>query len=148
MQIRHQLREGDAKRRVQYSQRLLGKPQAFMSQVIIWDEAIFQLNRNVSNHNFVRYAPRGDLPEEDFVYDKPSSGEKLIVWIGLVRSNHIGSYFVDGNVNGQAYFEMLNNFALPQVETSLVWTKMNLYLEPIGSRMEPQDIVWKRSMIV
>ena len=50
MQIRHQLREGDAERRVQYSQWLLGKPQAFMPQktIIIGDEAIFQLNGNVS----------------------------------------------------------------------------------------------------
>ena len=115
MQIRHQLREGDAERRVQYSQWLLGKSQAFMPQIIIGDEAIFQLNGNVSDHNVVRYAPRGD-PPEDFVYVKPSSGEKLAVWIGLVRNNLIGPYFFDGNINGQAYLEMLNNFVLPQVE--------------------------------
>ena len=63
-----------------------------MSQIIIGDEAIFQLNTNVFNHNVVRYAPRGD-PPEDFVYDKPSSGENIVVWIGLVRNNHIGPYF-------------------------------------------------------
>ena len=69
MHIHHQLREGDAERRVQYrdSQWLLGKPQAFMSQMIIGDEAIFQLNGNVSNHNVVRYAPRGDPPEDSSV---------------------------------------------------------------------------------
>ena len=100
MQIRHQLREGGAERRVQYSQWLLGKPKACMSQIIIGDEAIFKLNGNVSNHNVVRYAPLGD-PPEDFVYDKPSSGEKLLVCIGLVRKNFIGPYFYDGNVYGQ-----------------------------------------------
>ena len=66
-------------------------------------------------HNVVRYAPRGDQPE-DYVYDTLSSGEKLVVWIGLVRSNLLGPYFFDGNVNGQAYLEMLNNFMLPEVE--------------------------------
>ena len=60
MQIRHQLREGDAERRVQYSQWLLGKPQAFISQIISGDDAIFQLNGDASNNNVVRYAPRGD----------------------------------------------------------------------------------------
>ena len=64
MQIRHQLHEGDAERRVQYSQWLLGKPEAFMSQIIIGDEAILQLNGNVSNHNVFRYAPCGDPPED------------------------------------------------------------------------------------
>ena len=48
MQIHHQLREGDVERRVQYSLWLLGKPQAFTSQIIIGDEAKFQLNGNVS----------------------------------------------------------------------------------------------------
>ena len=76
MQI-HQLCDGDAERRVQYSQWLLGKPQAFMSQIVTGDKAIFQLNGNVSNHNVVRYTPHGD-PPEDFVYGKPSSGEKLV----------------------------------------------------------------------
>ena len=85
-----------------------------MSQIIIGDEAIFQLNGNGCNHNVVRYAPRGD-PPEDFVYDKPSFGEKL-VWIGLVRNSLIGPYFFDGNINGQAYLEMLNNLVLPQAE--------------------------------
>ena len=46
--MRHQLRAGDMERRVQYSQWLLGKPQAFMSQIIIGDEAMFHLNGNVS----------------------------------------------------------------------------------------------------
>ena len=64
MQIHHQLREGDAERRVQYSQWLLGKLQAFMSKIIIGDETIFQLNGNVSNHNVVRYATRGEPPED------------------------------------------------------------------------------------
>ena len=66
-----------------------------MSQIIIGDESIFQLNGNVSIHNVVRNAPNGD-PPEDFVYDKPSSGEKLVVWIGLVRSNLTRPYFFDG----------------------------------------------------
>ena len=72
-----------------------------------------QLNGNISNHNVGRYAPRGDPPED---FDKPSSGEKPVVWIGLVRNNLIGPYFFDGNVNGPTYLEMLNNFVLPQVE--------------------------------
>ena len=33
-----------------------------------------------------------------------------------MRNNLIGPYFFDGNINGQAYLEMLNNFVLPQVE--------------------------------
>ena len=87
-----------------------GKASNIMSQIIIGDEAIFQVNRNVTNHNVVCYAPCGGPPEE-FVYDKPSSGEELVVWIRLVRKNLVGP-----NVNGQAYLEMLKNFVLPQAE--------------------------------
>ena len=84
MQIRHHLREGDAERRVQYWE----SPQAFMSQIITGDEAIFQLNGNVSNHNVVRYAPRGD-PPEDFVCNKPSSGLKACC-MDQVSEEHTG----------------------------------------------------------
>ena len=137
-----ELREGYAERRVQYSQWLQRKPQAFMSQIIMRNEAIFQLNGNVSNHNVngVRYALRGD-PPEDFVYDKSSSGEKLVVWIWLVRNNLIGPYFFDGNVNGQAYLEILNHFVLPQVENIFGVNQNGSIPRAYGSRMEPQDIL-------
>ena len=72
-----------------------------MSQIIIEVEAIIHLNGDVSNHKVVRYAHRGD-PPEDFVYNKPSPVEKLVVWIGLVRNNLIEPYFFDGNVNSKA----------------------------------------------
>ena len=126
MQIRRQLLEEDVERRVQYSQWLLGKSQAFMSQIIIVDEAVFQLNGNISNHNVVPYAPRSN-PPEDFVYDKSSSGERFVVWIGLVRKNLIGPYFFDGNVNSRANLEMLNNF---------VATSWNI----LGPTCEPKQI--------
>ena len=42
------MKEIDMERGVQYSQWLLVKPQAFMPQIIIGDEAIFQLTGNVS----------------------------------------------------------------------------------------------------
>ena len=81
------------------------------------DEAIFQLNGNISNHNVVRYAPSGN-PPKNFFYDKPPSGEKFLVhvWIGLVKKNLIARYFFDGNVNGKAKLEMLNNLVLTQFE--------------------------------
>ena len=93
-----------------------------------WRRGYNQLNGNVSNHSVVRYAPHGD-PLEDFVYDKPSSREKL-VWIGLVRNNLIGAYFFDGNGNGQAYLEMLNNFVLPQVE-SIVGANQQIHTQSL-----------------
>ena len=43
------VKEIHAERRVQYSQWLLGKPQAFMPQIIIRDEAIFQLNFQIKH---------------------------------------------------------------------------------------------------
>ena len=104
------------------------------------DEAIFQVNGNVSNHNVVRYAACGD-PPEDFVYDKPSSGEKLVVWIGLVRNNLIGPYFLTGTSMVRPIWRCLKTSCCHKLKTSLVCIKTDPYLEPVGSRMEPQDIV-------
>ena len=55
---------------------------------------------------------------------KPTSREKLTVWIGLVRNNIIGPYFFAGNVNGQAYLDMFNNFVVPEV-VALVGVNQN-----------------------
>ena len=113
------------------------------------DEATFQLNGNISNHNVVRYAPRGN-PPEDFFYDKPSSGEKFLVhvWIGKVKKNLIGDTFLTGTSTARPSWRCLTTWCWDNLKTSLVWTNTDPYLEPIGYRMEPQDIFWMRSMIV
>lgn len=38
-----------------------------------------------------------------------------MVWSGVIGVNKIGPYFFDGNVTGESYLDMLQNFVLPRL---------------------------------
>ena len=114
MNIRHKLEPQDNARRIQYCQWLLQQRHNFMNNIVIGDEAVFQMNGHVSNHNVHSYAPKGH-PPQNFNFDKPHSREKVTVWCGLTSNRIIGPYFFDGNVNGAAYLNMIDNFVQPQL---------------------------------
>ena len=47
---------------------------------------------------------------------KPISREKVSVWMGLSGSGHIiGPFFYEGNLNGNAYLQMLNEEIIPRL---------------------------------
>ena len=67
-----------------------------MSNLIIGDEAIFQLKGSVSTQNVRCYAPKGEPPED---FEKSNSREKLHIWIGLCGNGQIiGPHFFNENV--------------------------------------------------
>ena len=50
----------------------------------------------------------------DFPYNVNDSHQKLTVWVGLYgNGNMSGSFFFDGNVNGQSYLNLLNDEVIP-----------------------------------
>ena len=86
----------------------------FLSNAVIGDEAIFQMNGTVSTQNVRCYAAKGDPPA--FKFEKSDSREKLHIWIGLCGNGQlIGPYFFNRNVNGRTYIEMLEGTAFPAI---------------------------------
>ena len=84
----------------------------FLANVVIGDEAAFQMNGEVNTHNIRQYAPRGEPPS--FNFDRKESREKLSVWAGLFGNGSLlGPFFFQRNVNGRKYLEMFNNEILP-----------------------------------
>lgn len=112
-----QLQPGDYGRRINFSRWFLNQCHnpRFMPNIIIGDEAIFQMNGEVNTQNVRCYAPRGH-PPEDNKYEKSNSREKFHVWIGLCGNGAIvGPHFFDRNVNGRTYLDMLNEIAFPSI---------------------------------
>ena len=62
MQRRHEIKDGDFVRRVQYCRWLDNScnESGFLDSVIIGDEASFPLNGRVTTRNIVEYSPRGE----------------------------------------------------------------------------------------
>ena len=81
--------------------------------LVIEDEASFQMNARVSSRNVLEYAPRG-YPPMNNNYRLPDSRQKWTVWVGLCGNGEVvGPLFFPGNVNGEAYLDMLNNNVVP-----------------------------------
>jgi hypothetical protein len=74
------------------------------------------MNGEVNSHNVRQYAPRGEPP--DFHYYRHNARVKVTVWMGIYGNGSVlGPFFFDGNVDGNAYLNMLNeNIILQMME--------------------------------
>lgn len=116
MHVRHQLLAADFARRLRFAEWFVQhcRRENFLRSIIIGDEAAFSMNGEVNSQNVRQYAPRGQPP--DFNFERNDSRVKLSVWAALCGNGLvIGPYFFEGNVNGLAYLQMLNEFVLPQL---------------------------------
>ena len=113
MNIRHELFPQDPARRLAFCTWLVERYAHFWPNLVIGDEASFQMNARVSSRNVLEYAPRG-YPPMNHNYLRPDSRGKWTVWVGLCGNGEVvGPFFFPGNVNGEAYLDMLNNNVVP-----------------------------------
>ena len=109
IQVNHQLLPGDFQRRIDFCTWFLERPEVFLRFLAIGDETAFQMNGIVTTRNVRCYAPKHHPPLEH-AFSKSMSREKLSVWIGLCGNGElIGPFFFEGNLNGEAYLQMLND---------------------------------------
>ena len=113
---RFALRPGDHGRRLAFCQWLTQRPERFLRQIIISDEATFSLNGSVNTWNTRRYSARRN-PPRNFTFDRPNNRQSVTVWVALDGSNQIiGPYFLRGNVNGQTYLNMIKDQVLSELQ--------------------------------
>ena len=116
IQITHELKREYYARRTRFCEWFRGQLRnpRFLANLIISDEANFNLNGRVTTQNVRTYAPRGNRPE--FTHQVSESREKRTVWMGLCGNGTVlGPFIIDGNVNGMVYLEMLNEQVLPEL---------------------------------
>ena len=78
IQRRHKLLDGDFQRRVMFCQLLNTRPQRFLSELIVGDEAKFRLDGHVCTNNVKRYADPNN---------KPCSNHGLLDGVGNIINN-------------------------------------------------------------
>ena len=114
--VRHGLKEHDYQRRIEFCTWFFNQSYnpRFLFNFVVGDEASFALNGRVNTHNVRMYAEKGNPPS--FNYDTSSNRNKLNVWAGICGNGTlVGPFFFDGNVNGERYLNLINNFVLPQL---------------------------------
>ena len=115
VQRRHALKAGDYGRRQRFCRWLRNRPQGWLNNTLVVDEANFYMNGSVSTNNVRCYAPKGH-PPRNFTFDIADDQRKLVVWMGIMGNNSIlGPVFVDGNLNARKYVDIINGTVVPQL---------------------------------
>lgn len=128
----HELNEDDPDRRVEFCANMMARCNAdnhFVDRIIFSDEATFTLKGTVNKQNCRYWAPQNPhwMMEAHTQYP-----EKVNVWAGIVGDRILGPYFIDGNLTGEKYLELLMDLVPALVE-----------LYPDENRPDaPSDTLW------
>lgn len=111
----HALNEDDFDRRIEFSEawlaRLEGDPE--VARNVVWtDEAIFHTSGSVNRHNCVFW--RADNPHITIEVEHTSPG--VMVWAGVSYDGIVGPHFLEGNVTGDRYLNLLVNHVIPELQ--------------------------------
>ena len=102
--------------------------QAFLSNIVTSDEAVFSLNSEVNTHNVINYGPYGQGHPNDHYIERQQGARQVMVWIGLTGEGRIlGPHFVNGSLNSREYLRIIRysvvqrEFAALDINPENVW---------------------------
>lgn len=116
IQLVQELSEDDFDRRLEFCERLMdicNVDEHFASNVVFSDEATFCLNGLVNRHNSRYWSSENPHWIHEAHTQHP---QKLNVWMGIFENRLIGPFFIDGNLNGDKYLDLLNNQIIPALQ--------------------------------
>lgn len=120
-----ELNEDDNDRRLEFceimSNNLLNNGN-LLYNICFSDECTFFLNGEVNRHN-CRYW--SDTNPHLFRETRTQYPQKLNVWAGILGDHIVGPFFIDGNLNGNIYLELLETTVDPHI-TELLENDENL----------------------
>lgn len=110
-----ELNEDDFDRRLEFCEIMREKcdgDRNFLLNIVFSDEATFYLNGKVNRHNCRYWA---DENQHLIKEDHTQTLQKINVWAGIMGDRVIGPFFINGNLNGGRYLELLENQVVPSV---------------------------------
>lgn len=108
-----QLNEDDFDRRLEFCEVMTARIADngnFLFNICFSDECTFFLNSTVNRHNCRYWA---DTNPRIFHEVHTQTPQKLNVWAGIFGDRLIGPLFIDGNLNGETYLELLEDTVYP-----------------------------------
>uniref|UniRef100_A0A1B6HYH3 DUF4817 domain-containing protein n=1 Tax=Homalodisca liturata TaxID=320908 RepID=A0A1B6HYH3_9HEMI len=111
-----QLSEDDYDRRVEFCELVMRKcddNRDFLTNILFSDEATFFLNGNVNRHNCRYWASENPHWITESHSQQP---QKLNVWCGILGNKIVGPFFINGNLNAELYYNMLQNEIIPAIQ--------------------------------
>lgn len=116
LQLVQALKPDDKTKRMAFAEDILDRiadDPTFLQHVLFSDEATFHVSGMVNKHNVRIWG--SENPHETRELER--SSPKLNVWCGLMHNQVIGPFFfAEATVTSTTYLDMLENFAIPQLE--------------------------------
>lgn len=129
-QKHQELREGDEERRTAFCFEVMERAnnnRDFLKNICFTDECTFTLN-NEPNVQNCRYWSQEN--EHRLVHTRTQYPQKINVWAGIFGHHIIGPFFMEYNLTGETYLELLQNRIEPALEEVLrenqdIWYQMD-----------------------
>jgi len=129
-QKHQELRAGDEIRRAEFCLNIMEKAnndQHFLRRICFTDECTFTLN-NEPNCQNLRYWSTEN--QHRFIETRTQYPQKINVWAGILGDNIIGPFFLEGNLTGESFLELLRNQIVPALaevvpENEEIWFQMD-----------------------
>ena len=99
------------------------------------------MDGKVNTWNVRSYAAKNQ-PPANFNFKRNCNPGKVIIWAGLFgRCQIVGPYFFEGNVNGNSYLAMPNEFVVPKI-LEINWEK-GIMVVLREARTSTKATLWK-----
>lgn len=128
-----ELKENDYARRIDFCDkmmRLYDIDRTFFDNIIFSDEATFQLTGEVNTHNCRYWNDKNPRWMRDEHTQYP---EKLNVWCGFSARGLVGSFIINGNLNGGVYLNLLRDEIVPAARNSFKGNLANVWFQQDGA---------------
>lgn len=114
-----ELNEDDYDRRLQFCEYF--SEQLILNQNLLYntcfsDECTFMLNGEVNRHNCRYWSDTNPHLFREYHTQHP---QKLNVWAGILGNHFVGPFFIEGNLNGNTYLQLLENAIDPMITDTL-----------------------------
>lgn len=111
----HELNDDDFDRRIEFCELMterINNNQNYLYNICFSDESSFSLNGEVNRHNCRYWSDTNPHLIRETHTQRP---QRLNVWAGILGNHIIGPLFIDGNLNGDKYLDMLQNDVTPLI---------------------------------
>ncbi|XP_072401603.1 uncharacterized protein [Diabrotica undecimpunctata] len=115
----HELTEDDPDRRLQYCESMdnnISQDPTYLRHICFSDKATFYLNGHVHRQNVRYWSDENPLLFRECHTQFPT---KLNVWAGILGDHIIGPFFIEGNLTGESYLNLLETQIIPAIHDVL-----------------------------
>lgn len=128
-----ELHNDDCDRRMEFCDWILERRQQqpeFEKHIFFSDEATFYLNGTVNRQNYRYWSDTNPCWAED---RRTQNNPKVNVWCGIYNSQVIGPVFIEGNLNGVRYLDLLRQHLEPFLDNLPLNERWSFYFQQDGA---------------